>query len=297
MAGPVQNDTAFRAETPEGIEYTLYPAGICPRFCAYALDSVFQWILLMAFMLIYGLALRAAAGFWLIMLVRFGMDWFYHVICELLFRGQTPGKRILGLRVVQGDGSPVEAGSSFIRNLLRFVDSFLGLYLIAFLSTVASRGFRRPGDWAAGTLVIYTWQSRLSPRTSMDWLDRSDLVQAVPAFQTRPLSFEEKQGILTFARRYPLLGPARADEIAAPLAASLTKNAGLPPAAAGDEAGTGNGGNDAGNDAGTGGAGAGLSPSAFLLNIARSFAGTESAGATGAAGPAGTDGARPEAGP
>ena len=257
MAGPVQNDTAFRAETPEGIEYTLYPAGICARFCAYALDTAFQWMLLFVFMLIYGLVLDAAAGFWLIMLARFVLDWFYHVICDLFFRGQTPGKRFLGLRVVESDGSPVGAGSSFIRNLLRFVDSFLGLYLMAFLSSVMSRGFRRPGDWAAGTLVIYTWQSRLAPRTSLDWLDRETTAAAV---QTRSLSFEEKQGILMFARRYPLLGPARADEIAAPLAASLARHAVSPEGVA------------ASNGIAPGGA----SPSAYLLGIARSFAGTES---------------------
>ncbi|GHV84945.1 RDD family protein [Spirochaetia bacterium] len=239
MAGPVKNDTAFRAETPEGIEYTLYPAGICARFCAYALDSVFRWLFLAAFMLIYYLALHAAAGMWLILLVHFCLDWFYHVICDLLFRGQSPGKRLLGLRVVESDGSPVSPASSFIRNLLRFFDSFMGLYLIAFLSAAASRGFRRPGDWAAGTLVIYTWQSQIPQRTGvMDWLSGIN-----PASPGRALSFEEKQGILMFARRYPLLGPARADEIAAPLAVSL------------------------GHTAETG-------PADYLLGITRSFAGT-----------------------
>jgi uncharacterized RDD family membrane protein YckC len=198
---------------------------------------------LAAFMIIYFTVLRAPAGIWLVLLVRFALDWFYHIICDVFFRGQSPGKRFLGLRVVLEDGSPVSAGASFIRNLLRFADGFIGLYLIAFLSLVGSRGFRRPGDWAAGTLVIYTWQSRAHHRPDrMDWLR----LNVSPVIPRRALSFEEKQGILLFARRYPLLGTARADEIAGPLAASLCKDP-LPLSETG--------------------------PSGYLLGIARSFAG------------------------
>jgi hypothetical protein len=153
-------------------------------------------------------------------LFYFVLDWFYHVFFDLFFRGQSPGKRIIGIRVVMGDGSPVSAGASFIRNLLRFIDGYVGLYLIALLSASASQAFRRPGDWAAGTLVIYTWQSQVPEQSAkMDWLTGWETI-----LPKRPLSFEEKQGILMFARRYPLLGEARADEIAGPLAASLQNN-------------------------------------------------------------------------
>ncbi|MCL2139829.1 MAG: RDD family protein, partial [Treponema sp.] len=150
MTGPAENDTSYRAETPEGIEYTLYPAGICARFCAYLIDTLIKWIGLTVFYFIFAIFLRGTGGFWILLLVYFVMDWFYHVFFDLFFRGQSPGKRVLGLRVVQSDGSPVSAGASFIRNLLRFVDGYIGLYLIAFLSASASEAFRRPGDWAAG---------------------------------------------------------------------------------------------------------------------------------------------------
>jgi uncharacterized RDD family membrane protein YckC len=250
MTGPVHNDTSFRAETPEGIEYTLYPAGLCARFCAYGIDTLLQWTLLIVFFVVYFGILRAAGGFWIILLFRFVLDWFYHVFFDLFFRGQSPGKRILGLRVVLSDGSPVTAGASFIRNLLRFIDGYIGLYLIAFLCAAASPAFRRPGDWAAGTLVIYTWQSQIPQQpVQMAWL--SGIAPVIPG---RPLSFEEKQGILMFARRFPLLGSARADEIAAPLAASLQHDVprqGTPDLSLGLTEG----------------------PSSYLLGIARSFAG------------------------
>jgi uncharacterized RDD family membrane protein YckC len=217
MTGPVRNDTSFRSETPEGIEYTLYPAGLCARFCAYGIDTFIKWIVMFILLIIYYYFMNPFGGLWIFLLLYFVLDWFYHVFFDIFFRGQSPGKRILGLRVVQNDGSPVSPGASFIRNLLRFVDGYIGLYLIAFLTASASKAFRRPGDWAAGTLVIYTWQSQIPEQSSkMNWLSGIE-----PILPNRALSFEEKQGILMFARRYPLLGEARADEIAGPLAASL----------------------------------------------------------------------------
>ena len=217
MTGPVQNDTSFHSETPEGIEYTLYPAGICARFCAYGIDTFIKWIVMFIFIIIYISFLSSFGGIWIFLLFYFVMEWFYYVIFDLFFRGQSPGKRLLGLRVVQNDGSPVSAGASFIRNLLRFIDGYYGLYLIAFLTSSASKAFQRPGDWAAGTLVIYTWQSQAPEQSArMNWVSSIE-----PVFPKRTLSFEEKQGILMFARRYPLFGEARADEIAGPLAASL----------------------------------------------------------------------------
>ena len=220
MTGPVQNDTSFRAETPEGIEYTLYPAGICSRFCAYAIDSFIKGLVIVVFSIVYSILMSSFGGLWIFLLFYFALDWFYHVFFDIFFHGQSPGKRIMGIRVVLYDGSPVTAGASFIRNLIRFVDSYIGLYLIAFLSASASQAFRRPGDWAAGTLVIYTWQSQIPTKSDkMDWLSSME-----PILPKRKLTFEEKQCILMFARRYPLLGEARADEIAEPLAASLQNN-------------------------------------------------------------------------
>ena len=239
----VETDTSFRVQTPEGIEYSLYPAGISIRLLAYAIDTFFQIIILACLVIVFWLLLSKMMGVWVVLLIRFVLEWFYHVVWEVFCRGQSPGKRILGIRVIRLDGSPVSTGASLIRNLLRFADSFLGLYFIAFISCIASKGFRRPGDWAAGTLVIYTWQSQSPERNSrMDWL-----ASFPPAAPARTLLPEEKQGILMFARRYPLLGKARAEEIARPLADSLRRT--------------------------EGGENGGQSGAEYLLGIARTFAG------------------------
>ena len=203
-------------QTPEGIEFILYPAGLPVRACAWAIDRFIQGILMTAILITAGL-LGEALGIWLTLILIFVLDWFYHAAFEVFCRGQSPGKRIMGIRVVRGDGSPVNPGASFLRNLLRFADTFLFLYLIAFICMLASPGFRRLGDWVADTLVVYTanalapgsFTSPVLRRPGMPWL--ADIPMVSPS---RKLMFEEKQAILSFARRYPILGKARADEIA-----------------------------------------------------------------------------------
>jgi uncharacterized RDD family membrane protein YckC len=209
-------DSSLGVLTPEGIEFALFPAGLPIRACAYGIDKMIQWLLIFVLFLAAGF-LRDAAGMWLILILLFGIDWFYHCLCELFFRGQSPGKRIMGIRVVRDDGSPVNPGASFLRNLLRFADTFLFLCPIAFISMAASRGFRRLGDWAAGTLVVYTSKALALPRRS-GGLGQAEFTPLVPP--TR-FSHEEKQAILMFARRYPLLGAARAEEITRPYVLAL----------------------------------------------------------------------------
>lgn len=208
-------DSAFNVQTPEGIQFVLYPAGFLIRGCAYAIDSFIQWTALVVIML--SLMYRGIiGGYWFSLLLAFAVNWFYHVFFELFFRGQSIGKRILGIRVVRPDGSPVTPGASFLRNLLRFADVFLLLNLIALLCISFSSGFRRIGDWVGDTLVVYTSRHEAFSRNSLSWLSG---VQAITP--PRPLSAEEKQAVLMFARRYPFLGAARADEIAHDFAAAL----------------------------------------------------------------------------
>jgi uncharacterized RDD family membrane protein YckC len=245
-------DSSLGALTPEGIEFVLFPAGLPVRTAAYGIDKGIQWLILLAVSLSSAF-LTGAIGAWLWPILSFCVEWFYHVICELAFRGQSPGKRIMGIRVVRADGAPVDPASSFLRNLLRFADTFFFLYPIALVTMAVSPGFRRLGDWAGGTLVVYTPKAlrlaRPSAEPPADWL--SHYAQVTPA---RPLSRGEKQAVLMFARRYPLLGEARANEIARIYAPLLR----------GEEEMAGNG---------------GLSDGAYLLGIARKLSGETGAAA------------------
>jgi uncharacterized RDD family membrane protein YckC len=205
-----QVDTSIIVQTPEGIEFSLYPAGILIRACSYIIDVIIQGVISLAAIIVFANVFAELLGAWILFLYMFLLTWFYHVICELSFKGQSPGKKIMGIRVVRSNGSPINPGASFVRNLLRFADTFMGFFLVALSSMTASPGFRRIGDLAADTLVVYTINS-LSPtrKTSMTWISRYEKI--IPP---RKLSNDEKQHILLFAKRFPILGEARANEMA-----------------------------------------------------------------------------------
>ena len=220
-------DTTIGMQTPEGIEYVLFPAGIPVRACAWGIDCLVRGVLIFAILIITAF-LESVLGIWFFLILFFAINWFYFSVFEMMWNGQTPGKRIMGIRVVSGDGSPVKAGSSFMRNLLRFADGFFFLYLVVFICMAVSPGFRRVGDWAGDTLVIYTANARLPKRyvhfsgqQGIPWL--KDIPPINPGYK---LSYEEKQGLLMFARRYPMLGRERSDEIARPWAARIRAGSG-----------------------------------------------------------------------
>ena len=202
-------DVSLKAITPEGIEFILYPAGFPVRTLSYAIDKLIQYLIL--FGVFIALILSGfPLGIWFYYLINFLVDWFYHVFFELAFSGQSPGKRLMGIRVIKNDGSPIDPASSFLRNLLRFADTFLSFFHIAFISIAASGGFRRIGDWAGGSLVVYSAIAKNTNKVSFKkHLEKYESVSVSCA-----LSLDEKQAILDFAKRYPLLGEARADEIA-----------------------------------------------------------------------------------
>jgi uncharacterized RDD family membrane protein YckC len=215
-------DSGVVVESPEGIEFTLFPAGPLIRGCAWAVDLAVQWGIITIITIVSDF-FQGEGGSWMLLLLLFCVDWFYHTLWEIFCRGQSPGKLLLGIRVLRGDGSPVNPGASFLRNLLRFADTFLFLCPVALLSMLLSRGFRRLGDWAGDTLVVYTSQSLAV--SSFPALASPAPGAGLSAGGGGILSGEEKQGILMFLRRYPLLGRARADEIALPLAEALRGSA------------------------------------------------------------------------
>jgi uncharacterized RDD family membrane protein YckC len=136
-------------------------AGVARRFVAVVIDGfVFVAISMVTGLLgggayststasSYNAGVQIGNGPMLVALVLF---FAYYVICEGFF-GRTLGKRLLGLRVVAEDGSPIYLGAAFLRNLLRIVDAFF-FYLVAAVSVWASPKRQRLGDRAARTFVV-----------------------------------------------------------------------------------------------------------------------------------------------
>ncbi len=142
--------------TPEGVVFAQTLAGPVTRFLAWMFDllcillimSVLQ--IITTFVLLVspalGSALTVVFGFVVTVGYGMGLEWFW--------RGQTVGKRLLRLRVVDASGLRLQFSQVAIRNLLRVVDLLPGMYLVGGVATLCSRKAQRLGDLAANTVVI-----------------------------------------------------------------------------------------------------------------------------------------------
>src|SRR5580704_15119685 len=143
--------------TPEGISFTQHLAGPVTRFLAFGIDlagitlisGMFSQILLLAAIVSadFALALRTVSYF----VVTIG----YSIVLEWIWRGQTLGKRVLRIRVVDAEGFRLRPVQIVIRNLLRLVDLLPAFYAVGGICCALSRKFQRLGDFAANTVVIH----------------------------------------------------------------------------------------------------------------------------------------------
>jgi uncharacterized RDD family membrane protein YckC len=210
-------DTERSRATPEGVNLSLRVAGPPVRLVAWVMDL---FILMAAQVVLAILAgMLASLGPGLYFLFAFALMWFYPVAFEVLRRGATPGKAMLGLQVVHDDGTPVGLASSLLRNLLRFADFLPFAYGAGLISMLLSRDFQRLGDLAAGTLVIYRDQEGpdrrvpdappLPPPIALDRREQ----RAVIDFGARLRSWNEERRAELAATAAPLTGATGEDGV------------------------------------------------------------------------------------
>ena len=78
----------------------------------------------------------------------------YFMLFEILWSGQTPGKRLVGVRVIRENGYPIRPIDAVIRNLVRVVDWLPGIYGVGVLTMLLNKRSKRLGDFASGTIVV-----------------------------------------------------------------------------------------------------------------------------------------------
>ncbi len=139
--------------TPEGVELQLHLAGIGSRFSAALIDFVIQAAIVIVIAILAGLALGGTAAAVASSVGVFFAFVVYDVLFEVRNAGRTPGKRVLGLRVVLADGAPVTLRASAVRNLIRLIEGVATSYVPAIVSILVTKDNQRLGDIAAGTVV------------------------------------------------------------------------------------------------------------------------------------------------
>jgi uncharacterized RDD family membrane protein YckC len=157
-------DQTFSLETPEQIEFQYELAGIGSRFIAALIDTFCLIVLYAAFFLavifmfyLFPEMEESVVGnvaLALLVLVSFILFWGYYVIFELVWNGQSPGKRLTGLRVIQTTGYPETPAASVIRNLVRIADFLPAWYAVGVTVMFFNQRAMRLGDFAAGTMVV-----------------------------------------------------------------------------------------------------------------------------------------------
>src|SRR6266567_4630300 len=177
--------------TPEQIRLELPLAGVGSRFLAIALDTLIQ----IAIGAVFGIAMMAivsalmlsskTAGMWGMALFFIGvflLQFGYFVIFEVLWNGQTPGKRMMHLRVIEDSGRPINVYAAVARNLLRLVDSLPGIYAVGILSVLLSSKNKRLGDYVAGTVVVH--ERPLDQQSVTGWQPAPATPDPKPPFMT-----------------------------------------------------------------------------------------------------------------
>ncbi len=218
-----------RVATGESVAFTYELAGIGSRFFALFIDLALQLATVAVLVATYVLVLRtvpqAAHGN---PLAKFGQAVFtavavvagfllffgYFIVFEWRWQGRTPGKRLVGIRVVRDGGFPLDFTSSVIRNVVRLVEVGLGFYALSALATLLSPANRRFGDMAAGTIVVRDV--------------RFERAAAVPAYEQEPddplvadLTSAERDLVRRYVKRRGSLSLRHRATVAADIAAAV----------------------------------------------------------------------------
>ncbi len=226
---------------PEQINVSYELAGLGSRFVAALIDTSIVGLIILALAIAIGylrarLGSESPEGWIAAAVVIFSMVLIYvayYVYFEMTSRGQSPGKRASGLRVISVDATPITLDQSAVRNILRVVDTVPPLSIAGVIAIFLTRRMQRLGDLAAGTMVVKE-RLREMPEVLEEPLpdlppEVTDGVLRAVRAGMRTVSREEVGTIRRFLeRRFELAPEARAD-LASKLAGTIRRRfPGLP---------------------------------------------------------------------
>lgn len=232
------NDDKIEVVTPERVELNFPIAGLGSRFTAALIDIIIISLLNVVISLalfslgiseVYGDEYTSSLLLGFLLLVRFVMSFGYYIYFEYFWNGQTPGKRMMNIRVMRYGGLPMNFSSVAIRNFMRIVDFLLFASAIGFLVLFLSKLSQRPGDFAAGTFVVH------DKSITLDDLDQylkssqneSTKVTAPSDNRFEKLSFEDTRLIELFTTRKLEMDLSQRREMAEKIANGIRMKLGL----------------------------------------------------------------------
>jgi uncharacterized RDD family membrane protein YckC len=252
---PQHIDATIEVVTPENIEFKYRVAGPFRRLPAFLVDLGIRGVVLFALsmllqtLVIPSIVLGDASLMYLanglLMLAAYVFEWFYGGLFETYMNGQTPGKWLLGIRVVTVEGQPISGMQAMLRNLVRAVDLFpyvliilpgptpeaqailpLPTGMVALVTMALNRRFQRLGDMVGGTMVV------IEERTWLLGVAKLEDPRAAQLAAYLPPKFEVSRSLAralaAYVERRGFFSPPRRREIARHLAEPLLREFGLP---------------------------------------------------------------------
>jgi uncharacterized RDD family membrane protein YckC len=224
----VQPEERLTIDTPEQITLELPIAGIGSRFLAVAVDTVLQALLIVTGVLAVALGVAPPlrilrlAGPPIAILFTFCVYWGYFAFFEIIWSGQTPGKRLAGIRVIHESGRPMSWYEAVARNVLRAVDFLPALYGVGVITMMLNRHSRRVGDYVAGTVVVY---DAPAGESRPEWNQTTS--RAAPSAPLARISIRELELIDTYLRRRGDLDWVVREEMADQIILRITRTTGV----------------------------------------------------------------------
>ena len=180
------NDNSIQVTSITGVDIELPIAGPGGRSYAFVIDWHIRVLFALAWVLAaWGIVtllenlggadadFDAPWAFWLVTLPGLLIYLLYHPVLELVMKGQTPGKRMAGVRIVTQAGAAPDVGAILIRNIFRLVDSLPGVYAVGLVATFVTRNQVRIGDLAAGTVLVYHEAGKQKDLDAVEQLGRN----------------------------------------------------------------------------------------------------------------------------
>jgi uncharacterized RDD family membrane protein YckC len=246
MAQPAaQIDSNVEIVTPENIAFRYRVAGPFRRLPAFALDLLVRFAIIVLMWIVAASAGMLAGGIAITMLLigYLVIEWFYGGVFETMMNGQTPGKWVMGLRVLAVDGQPITPIQAVLRNVLRFVDMMplLSLQIFApqvpmysiptfgfcLVTAALSPRFQRLGDIVCGTIVVIEERRWLTGVAKLEDPRAAQLAGYIP--MDFRINRSMARALAAYVDRRRFFSSARRREVARHLAEPLLARFGFPP--------------------------------------------------------------------
>jgi uncharacterized RDD family membrane protein YckC len=178
---------AVMIETPEGVRFALPLAGAVARFLALLIDLAAISTITAAFDKIApvvgwvspdSMAALSVLGYFVITIG-------YGIVFEWMWHGQTLGKRVLSIKVMDANGLKLQASQIAVRNLMRAVDSLPGPYLVGGMAVLLTKRHQRLGDIVANTIVVQQRRPVLPDLLRLNLDDKFNSLTSVPHLAAR----------------------------------------------------------------------------------------------------------------